>query len=78
LRFNNKKVPDLRSKELWEDNIYSKVIFDDFKPLDILFLTQKLNIIEHIFEFIYEIIKYCIFQKIFDIQLFGNLNILKI
>ncbi|MDD3793732.1 MAG: cell wall hydrolase [Candidatus Gracilibacteria bacterium] len=41
LRFNNKKVPDLRSKELWEDNIYSKVIFNDFKPLDILFFNSK-------------------------------------
>lgn len=41
LRFNNKKIPDLRSSELWEDNIYSKVIFDDFKPLDILFFNSK-------------------------------------
>lgn len=41
LRFNGKKVPDLRSKELWEDNIYSKVIYNNFFPLDIFFFNKE-------------------------------------
>jgi len=41
LRFNNKKIPNLRSKELWEDKTFSKVIYDNFIPLDILFFNSK-------------------------------------
>ena len=39
LKYNGKKVPDLRSMELWEDKEFSTVA-DHFLPLDILFFKK--------------------------------------
>ncbi|MGB0523673.1 MAG: cell wall hydrolase [Flammeovirgaceae bacterium] len=39
LRYNGKLVPDLRSKELWEDQAYS-TLSEKLEPLDILFFKK--------------------------------------
>lgn len=43
LRFNNKNIPDYRSRELWEDTIYSNIVSWEYQPLDILFFNKELN-----------------------------------
>ena len=42
LRLNDKVVPDLRSKELWEDQGLSETV-KTFEPLDILFFKKDDN-----------------------------------
>lgn len=43
LRYNNKSIPDYRSKELWEDTIYSTVVSWKYEPLDVLFFNKENN-----------------------------------
>ncbi len=40
LRYNKLFVPNYRSSELWSDIEYSRIIFTNFKPLDILFFNK--------------------------------------
>ena len=40
LRYNTIFVPDFRSRELWDDSEYSRVIPSEFEPLDILFFNK--------------------------------------
>ena len=42
LRLNGKNVPNLRSSELWEDQIFSYRV-NNYKPLDILFFNYDDN-----------------------------------
>ena len=39
--YNGLFVPDLRSSELWADTEYSKLVTENYQPLDILFFHKK-------------------------------------
>jgi len=43
LRYNNKNIPDYRSKELWEDTIYSNIVSWEYELLDVLFFNKENN-----------------------------------